>query len=114
MIRTLGTLTDKLTQMVRRDGLPCPPVPPQQFHLRYIAYQLLEIERALVHLKYVVLPARGRTCTEIIHSRCERIHWAICGEPRPQGSLLQASCDMLYDIIKALVIASSVDLVEHQ
>lgn len=109
IIADLWTLTDRLTYLCRADGLPCPPVPPQRFQLRYIFFRLHEIERALNRDHVRVLPARAHgSLPARLYDRCRRICWAVCGEPPacPETHLVGAAL-LLRTTIKALESASA-------
>ena len=74
--------TEQLTRLCRVDGLPCPPCPPNQFHLCLVYQRLVEIERALRHKRFYVLPPKTTPLlTEKIYDTAARIHWCVCGRP---------------------------------
>lgn len=96
--------TSTLTRVCRLDGLACPPVPPNTFHLRLVLYRLQEIERALRLERLYVLPKNdSQLLSERIYDLSVRIHWCICGRPPPrETSLLHAADDCLQRVIGAL------------
>lgn len=102
-LRLLET-TSTLTRLCRLDGLACPPVPPNTFHLRLVLFRLVEIERALHLQRLYLLPAKEtHLLAERIYDSAARIHWCICGRPPTrETSLLHAAEDCLQRVISAL------------
>ena len=100
----LLALSQDFTNACRLDDLACPPVPPRVFHLFVVYSRLVEIERALLQIRYYVLPARNvRTLPEKIYDVVTRIHWCVCGRPPPRTKdYLHASEECLLRMIGAL------------
>lgn len=91
--------SERLTFLMRKDGLPCPPVPPNQFHLRVVSYRLTEIERALERCHFVTLKIPGKTLPEVIYSKLWSIYWIVLGKPPPRVKDYLHASEMLMRVL---------------
>ena len=101
-------LCDTLTTWCRRDELPCPPVPPNRFHLRLVFHKLITVKRALERLHYFMLPVGGKTLPQQIYSAAVSIYWCICGPPPVRTvSYLHATEEILEHLVRVITRESS-------
>lgn len=91
--------SERLTFLMRKDGLPCPPVPPHHFHLRVVYYRLVEIERALQRCHFVMYSIPGKTLPEKIYAKMWSIYWVVLGQPPPREKDYLCASEMLMRVL---------------